>query len=119
MCKRRLQPLAGPYFALVAEAVPIAPSAALHQQFDGLFNLPLIGIAFFDHRNRNAVRAENDLRVLRVRESCQRLVYLLDQRLQVELVTIEGLDAMDGMSPRNRRFHSFRLLPVVVLEYCG
>src|SRR5580700_8359961 len=93
--QRRLQPLAGSYFALVAEAVTVGPSPALHEQFDSLFNLPLIRIALLDYRDWNAMRAENDLRPFRVGESCQCFVYLFDQRPQVKFVTIEGLDAVD------------------------
>src|SRR5262249_25913450 len=67
--QRRLQPFASPYFALIAEAVTISPSAAAHHQFDSLFNLPLIGVALFNHSYGNAVRAEDDLRVRRVGKS--------------------------------------------------
>src|SRR5271167_1819907 len=91
--QRRLQPLARSYLALIAEAITIRPSAALHEQLNRLFDLTLVRITLFDHRNGNAVRTENDLGPLRVGEPRQRLIYLLDQRLQVKLVTIEGFDA--------------------------
>src|SRR5579864_6054268 len=60
----RLQPATGAHFALIAEAMMIAPSAALHQQLNGLFDLALIGISLFDHRHWDAVGAENDFRAL-------------------------------------------------------
>ena len=71
------------------------PSSALHEQFDRFLDLALIRIALFDYGDGNAVRAENDFGRSRVGESRQGLVDFLDQRLQVEFVTIEGLNAMD------------------------
>ena len=57
----------------------MAPSAALHHQFDRLFYLTLIGIALFDDRQRHAMGAEYDLRAARFGEAGQRFVNLLDQ----------------------------------------
>ena len=61
----------------------IAPSTSLHQQRDRFFDLALIGIALFDHGERNAVRTENDLRTGRIGESGEGFVYFFDQCLQV------------------------------------
>src|SRR5580698_1085704 len=47
-----------------------------------------------DYCDWNAVSAENNFRTCGICESGQSLVYLLDQRLQVHLVTIEGINAL-------------------------
>src|SRR5580704_5647301 len=85
--ERGLQPLAGSNFALVAEAMVVQPACASHQERNRFFDLTLIGITLIDDGLRQAVRAENNLGTTRT-----------------------------GMSASNRRFHSFRLLPTVVLE---
>src|SRR4029077_3188804 len=94
--QRRLQPTAGADFALVAEAGGIAPSAALHYQTYGFFNLSLVRVAFFDYRHRNTVGAEHDLGPLQLREAGKRLVYFFYDGVLIHRIPIECLDAMDG-----------------------
>src|SRR5207245_11267431 len=77
--QRWLQPFAGANLALVTKPVAVGPSAALHKQLDALLDLALIGIALFDHRERNAVRAENDLRSLRRGKTGQRFLHFFHQ----------------------------------------
>src|ERR1700675_316246 len=74
----RLQPFAGADFALIAEAVTIGPSTALHQKPYRIFNLPLVGVTFGDHGHRDAVRAEDEFGALRHWKSCQRFFNFFD-----------------------------------------
>ena len=46
--QRRLQPFAGADFALIAQAVPVVPSSAFHQQLHRLFYMLLVRIALGD-----------------------------------------------------------------------
>src|SRR5437764_12885362 len=87
-----MQPFAGSYFSLVAEAETITPSPAFHHQFRGLCNLPLVRITTLDYGNRHAVSAENNLGLIRVREAGQRLIYFFNQGIQILSMSIKRLD---------------------------
>src|SRR5438045_525623 len=89
-----LQPAARSNFALIAQPVRIAPTAAFHQESHRLLNLPLVRISFFDHRHWDAVRAENDFRSIWNCVARQRLVNLLYECIQIGRIPIESLDAM-------------------------
>ena len=67
----------------------IRPAAALRHQSHGFLDLPPVGVATLDHRDRYTVRAENDLRPLGLCEARQGAVDGLYQRVQVAFVAIE------------------------------
>ena len=92
----RLQPAARSHLALVTKPVRIAPSGALHQKAHRFLNLPLVGIAFFDHSHRNTVSAENNLRSMQRWESGQGCVDSLDYRIKIYRITIKTFYATYG-----------------------
>src|SRR5437899_3172857 len=94
--QRRLQPAACPYFALVAEAVGVAPCAALHQQSYCLFDLLLIRIALLNDGERDAVCAENYFRARGVDESRQRFIHLFRHSVEICGMPIKSLHAMNS-----------------------
>ena len=73
-----------------------------YRVFLGLFDLCLVRIALVDDRLRQAVRAENNLRRARRRETSESFVDLLDAGRDVaEVVDVEALDA--GVAVGHRR----------------
>ena len=66
--ERRLQPLLRADLALEAERVRILPRAKLAEELYGGRNMLRVGIALFDERNRQAVRAENEMHVVGARQ---------------------------------------------------
>src|SRR5215510_15663156 len=87
----RLEPFAGAHFALITEAVPVAPASTRHQEAHRFFNLLLVRVALFDHRYRNAVRAEHDFNRLRFRKTADGFIYFFNQSTQVQAFAIETL----------------------------
>ena len=92
----RLQPAAGADFALIAEAVGIAPSAAFAHKAHCFLDLSLVRVALFDHRHWDAVSAENDFRAPRLRETRKCRAHLFYHGVEIHRISIERLDAIDG-----------------------
>src|SRR5215831_12457419 len=90
--QRRLQPLTGPDFALVAEPVLVRPTSLTHHQRNCLFDLTLVGIAAIDHRHWHTMSAEHQLGPFGIRESAEGLVDAFDERIQIKRMTVERLN---------------------------
>ncbi len=82
--ERRREPFAAAHLALKAQRVRIFPAAALHHQVDGVGNLLRIRISAFDQAERQSVRAEDDVRAVRIVKMRQRKGDFFGDRLDVE-----------------------------------
>ena len=73
----------------------VSPSAALHQEFDRLFDLLLVGITLLNDADRNAMSAEDQFSSSRLREVAEGFLDLLDQGVKIARITVERLDRVD------------------------
>ncbi len=92
--ERRREPFAAPDLALKAQRVRVLPAAALHHELYGVRDLPRVGVAALDQAERQSVRAEDDVRAVRLIKMRERQRYFFRDGLNVQRMIEKVFDGV-------------------------